>query len=130
MAIMNTTNTTLEIIRALSNGVDPYTGEAFEASSLYRHPDTIEALGFCLRTLESKDKGIARKPRKKPQNPENYGVPWTNEEDAQLRAAFQMDTTIRQLAKDHKRTTGSIVGRLGLYGLVEPQYGKKNFSHK
>ena len=115
----------IKIIRALAKGVDPNTGEELHADCPCRHPDTIRALITSLHILESIELEMIRKQRKKKKPPENAGTPWTNEEDARLRSAFQADKTVSQLAKDHKRTSGSIVGRLGLYGLVTHQYGAK-----
>jgi hypothetical protein len=34
----------LEIINALTNGVDPHTGEEYSTDSPYQHPQTKEAL--------------------------------------------------------------------------------------
>lgn len=43
---------TVEILRALANGIDPHTGEEFPAESPYQHPQTVRALFTALRALE------------------------------------------------------------------------------
>lgn len=115
------TNDTIKIISALAKGIDPQTGAELDANCPCRHPETANALNACVRRLQFTETETARKQHKKRSRPENAGKDWTNEEDARLRSAYIADKPIRQLAKDHKRTQGSIVGRLGLYGLVTPQ---------
>jgi hypothetical protein len=46
------TDKSLEIIRALANGVDPQTGEEYAVDSPYQHPQTIRALFMAIQALE------------------------------------------------------------------------------
>ena len=42
----------VRILRALADGIDPYTGEVFPQESPYQHPDTVRALWSAVRALE------------------------------------------------------------------------------
>jgi len=104
----------LEIIRALANGVDPHTGEEFSADSPYQHPQTVRALFVAIQELERVKKTSGRKR----ELPDNAGKPWEDGEDHQLVSAFDSGKTIKQLSEEHKRTKGSIRSRLIKHGKV------------
>lgn len=42
----------LEIVQRLADGVDPDTGEVFDADSPYQQPDTIQTLQTAIAALE------------------------------------------------------------------------------
>jgi hypothetical protein len=46
------TEKTLAVLKALADGIDPGSGEAFPAGSAYQHPDTVRALFSAIRVLE------------------------------------------------------------------------------
>ena len=99
---------TLEIIKALSQGVDPYTGEIYPPDSPYQHPDTIRALFEAIQALE---KMLGRSKRQE-SLPENAGNAWSIEEDSLLIEQFDKGVSIKELSGDHKRTEGAIKSRL------------------
>ncbi len=45
-------NRAKEIIQALADGVDPYTGEYFPADGPYQRADTVRALHVALEVIE------------------------------------------------------------------------------
>ncbi len=102
------TDKALEIIRALADGVDPYTGEEYPADSPYQNPQTVRALFMATQALERTKKADdkLRKP------PDNAGKSWDDEEDRRLIKAFDSGQTTKQLAEEHQRTEGSIRSRL------------------
>jgi DNA-binding NarL/FixJ family response regulator len=102
------TDKALEIIRALANGVDPYTGEEYPADSPYQSPQTVMALFMATQALE-RTKKADDKLRKLP---DNAGKAWDDEEDRRLIKAFDSGQTTKQLAEEHQRTEGSIRSRL------------------
>ena len=104
----------LEIICALANGVDPYTGEEFPADSPYQNPQTVRALFMATQALE-RAKKADDKLRKLP---ENAGKAWGDEEDHSLIKAFDSGKTTKQLAEEHQRTEGSIRSRLMKHGKI------------
>jgi hypothetical protein len=101
-----------EIVQALADGVDPYTGERFPADGPYQRADTVRAL---YKILEAADSG------KKPKDPTKprAGGRWTQEEEQKLRDEFQQNVPFEQIAKDHGRTRGAITARLVKLGLIE-----------
>ncbi|MDP1614529.1 MAG: hypothetical protein Q8L68_01895 [Methylococcales bacterium] len=109
------TKKSLEIIRALANGFDPYTGEVFSDSSLYQHPQTIRAMFVAIEALERVEKINARQRNL----PDNAGTAWTKEEDQKLISNFDSGKNIQQLAQEHQRTEGSIRSRLVKHGKIQ-----------
>jgi len=104
-----------EIIQALADGVDPYTGERFPDDGPYQRADTVRALYTILEAAES-----GKKP-KKPVDPTKprAGGKWTPEEEQRLRDTFHARKPIPEIARDHGRTTGAITARLLKLGLIE-----------
>ena len=102
-----------EIIQALADGVDPYTGEHFPADGPYQRADTVRALYAALEVIEK----AAPKP-KDPTKP-HAGGRWTDEEVQKLRGAFSANKPIPEIAHDHGRTEGAITARLVKLGLIE-----------
>jgi DNA-binding NarL/FixJ family response regulator len=105
----------LEIIRALANGVDPHTGEEYAVDSPYQHPQTIRALFMAIQALERTKKADDRQR----QLPDNAGKAWLDEEDHRLVAAFDSGKTTKQLAEEHQRTESSIRSRLVKHGKIQ-----------
>ena len=106
----------LQIIHALADGIDPFTGEQFPLESPYQHPQTVRALFKAIDALELQQQ---RENREK-SLPANAGMPWSKAEDTKLIKAFDDGMTIKDLAERHKRTTGAIQSRLLKLGKIEP----------
>ena len=106
-----------EIIQALADGVDPYTGERFPADGPYQRADTVRALYTTLEALD-KPKRV-RAPRPVDPNKPRAGGPWTPEEEQRLRDAYAAHKPIPEIAVDHGRTPGAITARLVKLGLIE-----------
>lgn len=104
-----------EIVAALANGVDPYTGEIFTVESPYQNADTTRALYLALKSLDMYER---RKQREK-NMPGNAGAPWTSDEDTDLLQSFDAGKTIRELSIDHGRTEGAIRSRLIRHGRIK-----------
>ena len=105
---------TLEIIKALSQGVDPYTGEIYPPDSPYQHPDTIRALFEAIHALEK----MRERSKRQESLPENAGKAWSIEEDNLLIEQFDKGVSIKELSGDHKRTEGAIKSRLLKLGKI------------
>jgi len=112
--VMNTSQA-LKIVRALADGVDPFTGEKYGFDSPYQNPDMIRALFLAVKALESREQNERRRSRL----PENAGKPWSDQEDSVLARIFDTGASVYELAKRHKRTTGSIRARLEKLGKIE-----------
>lgn len=114
---------TIAVLRALADGVDPGTGEAFAAGSAYQHPDTVRALFSAIHALEGPpgDRQAATKPAAtapgKPA-PENAGRPWSQEEDTRLGGGYDSGKSIEELAAIHKRSKWAIESRLARLGKI------------
>jgi len=105
----------ISIIKALSDGIDPYTGEQYPPDSPYQMPDTVRALMVAIAALEKQQKSIVRQ-----QNlPGSAGKPWSPEEDSRLLQAFDADTSINEISKLHGRTEGAIKSRLVKHGNIK-----------
>jgi hypothetical protein len=104
----------LRIIQALADGADPSTGEVFPQESPYQHPQVVRALLTAARALERQ----ARIERRNRRLPERAGKPWDEAEDKRLLQAYDANTTIPELARQHERTQGSIRARLEKLGRI------------
>ncbi|MGU5847888.1 hypothetical protein [Aeromonas hydrophila] len=105
----------LEIISALSEGVNPETGEELSHESSFNQPQVIRALFVAKQSLEA---SISSQKRKS-DLPENAGKPWRPDEDEMLANNFDSGSRIDELSKIHKRTKGSIASRLVRLGKIE-----------
>lgn len=104
----------LEIIKALSDGVDPFTGEIFPPDSPYQHPETVRALFKALDALER----MQQREKRQKSLPENAGKPWSEEEDKLLMDQFDKGVSLKELSRNHERTEGAIKSRLIKLGRI------------
>ena len=111
---MNITQS-LEIIRSLADGVNPYTGKQFKAISAYQKPDTIRALHIAICALEKVHKNEVRQKNL----PINNGMIWELSEVNKLIKAFDAEIPIKKIASNHQRTEGAIRARLVHLGKIE-----------
>ena len=116
------TRDALRVIQALADGVDPNTGELFSEDSPYQHPQVVRALFMAVGALQQHEERQKRVQRL----PEHAGKPWDDAEDKQLGESFDAGMTVTQLARQHKRTEGSIQLRLEKLGRV-PASGPARF---
>ena len=107
---------TLQIIKSLSQGVDPHTGEMYPPDSPYQHPDTIRALFEATHALEK----MRERSKRQESLPENAGKAWSTEEDNLLIEEFDKRIPMNELSRDHKRTEGAIKSRLLKLGKISP----------
>ncbi|HZS69924.1 MAG TPA: hypothetical protein VFA72_22670 [Burkholderiales bacterium] len=98
----------------MANGVDPETGEVFPAESAYQRPLVVRALYEAASALERAE----RFERRKAQLPAKTGVPWSEDEDRKLLAAFDAGRALQELAAAHERTMGAVRARLLKYGRI------------
>lgn len=103
---MQTLNT-INILKALANGIDPLTGEQLPAEAPYQQPAIIRALFEAVEIIQEHSKKG------------NQGNKWTTQEDQALVNDFQNGITIPLLAKKHGRTYGAIRSRLVKLGLIK-----------
>lgn len=121
-------DTHLKIVEALANGIDPITGELLPSESPYNHPDVIRALFKTLDFVKNPAKK-APKVKKTPEQKQaenvengltkNAGLPWTDEQRADLAQQFSSGVEIKVLAEIHGRTNGAITSELKKQGLIE-----------
>lgn len=74
----------LDIIKVLTDGTNPFTGEIFADDSPLQHPEMVRALHKAIDVLKVE----ATRERKRRLLPENTGKPWTDEDDTQLISEF------------------------------------------
>ena len=105
----------ISIIKALSDGVDPYTGEQYPSDSPYQMPDTVRALALAITALEKQQISTNRQ-----QNlPSSAGKPWNDEEDNRLLDAYDAGTPTNEISELHGRTVGAIKSRLVKHGRIK-----------
>lgn len=106
----------LPIVRALADGVNPITGEAYPPQSPYAEPRTLRALYSAIDLMQ---KEVEREKRRE-RLPANFGKPWTAEEDHAAAAEFDAGMPMAEMARRHLRTQSSIRLRLEKLGKIEP----------
>jgi len=102
----------LEIVSALAEGHNPYTGEIFENDNVFQNPDTVRAL-YLARDILSRQIKLDSQKRALP---ENVGMAWTQEEEDELVKGFDAGVMVKELAVKHCRTRGAIESRLAKLG--------------
>ena len=107
--------TALPIVRALADGVNPVTGEAYPEHSPYAEPRTLRALYAAVDLLQ---KEVERE-RRRERLPANFGKPWTEGEDRALIAEVDAGTPNAAIAAKHQRTLSSVRLRLEKLGKIE-----------
>jgi hypothetical protein len=110
------TDVALPIIRALADGVNPVTGEAFPESSPYAEPRTLRALYAAIDAMQRE----VEREKKREQLPANFGKPWNKDEDDTLMREFDNGLGMSDMARRHERTQSSIRLRLEKLGKIEP----------
>ena len=106
----------LPIVRALADGVNPVTGEAYPEHSPYAEPRALRALFSAVDLMQQEVERQKRRERL----PANFGKPWTEGEDAALTGEFDAGATMSEIARKHARTQGSIRLRLEKLGKIAP----------
>lgn len=110
----------IEIVQALADGVDPFTGERFPSSSPYQQADTVRALHLALEGLTKLRRSTVRKT--------GPGRPWTEDEEQELLRQFddKIDLSacdaqagVEEIAAKHERTKGAIWARLEKLGRIQ-----------
>lgn len=104
----------MEIVGALSEGVDLYTGEVFPPDSPYQHPDTVRALFTAINALER----LNERNKRQKILPENAGKSWNKREDDLLIKQFDNGMSFQDLSKNHMRTEGAVKSRLVKLGKI------------
>src|SRR6185312_7060586 len=95
----------LPIVRALADGVNPVTGEAYPETSPYAEPRAL------FSAVDLMQKEVEREKRRE-RLPANFGKPWTEGEDRTLAAEFDGGLSMPDIARRHARTQSSIRLRL------------------
>lgn len=115
----------LRIVRALADGVNPATGETFEADAVFQQPETIRALERAAAALQSHVETLDRN-RKQPAGIEqatvaDTGKPWLPEEDEQLCLEFYHSVDFDDIANHLGRARRAIISRLVKLGKIKPK---------
>ncbi len=114
----------IEIVHALSQGIDPLTGEALPPTSPYEQPEVIRALHVLLGHVATPTRRRKLTPEQKQAAnldkglPRNAGLPWADEARHELADLFRQDAGIGALAARFERSNGSIIAELKRQGLI------------
>lgn len=114
-----------EIVKLLSEGIDPLTGEWFHVESHYRHPTILDAINILMKRLD------AYESRRKNQDvietqhrnlakgfPKNAGLSWEDKDQTELQIGFRTGSPVSALAQQFGRTKSSILAELYRQKLV------------
>jgi hypothetical protein len=101
----------ISILTALSEGIDPFTGEVLPNDHLLQNPQVIRSIFHAISALERNVKK-----RLKFSALEKAGEPWDKQEDEELIQQFDSSLTIQEIAILHRRSRGAITSRLKRLG--------------
>src|SRR5262245_18103810 len=104
----------LEIVGALADGCDPFTGQPLAVDHLCQQPQVVRALYVVVERVRRTEMST----RLTGSRLQNAGKPWTAAEEAELIKEFEAGAKISQLADKHGRTRQAIHGRLYRLGKV------------
>ncbi len=105
----------IEIVKALSDGHDPYSGEVFGDNHVFQKADAVRALYLALEALNLRKRNNEKQRRL----PENAGKPWSEEESKRLSIGFDQGKNILFLAQEHGRTQWAIRSKLIQLGKIQ-----------
>lgn len=103
-----------QILQAMADGVDPFTGEALPATSPYQQADTVRALHLALLAMNAE---TARQEKCR-HLPNRAGQPWDAAESQQLIERFDGGMSVNEIASLHQRTRGAIAAQLVKLGKI------------
>jgi hypothetical protein len=106
----------LPIVKALADGVNPVTGEAYPETSPYAEPRALRALFSAVDLMQRE----LEKEKRRERLPANFGKPWSEAEDRAIAVGFEAGVAIAEMARRHARTQGSIRLRLEKLGKLPP----------
>lgn len=104
-----TTRSPAEVLQALAKGFDPSSGEALEATGIWREAAIADALRAGAAALG------ARTP---PPGAQQVGQPWTPQEEHRLLTAFAAGMALPDIASQHQRSLTAIEARLERLGKI------------
>lgn len=96
------------IIEALSDGVDPRSGDLLAPGSPIDSSDVIRALHAAITAIDCEMRRRGRRAVLPPQ----AGKPWPLEDDQKLAELFDSGQPVSAIAKAFQRTRGAIASRL------------------
>lgn len=105
----------LDIIQALSEGVNPFSGEALALESICLNEAVNKALNAAVGALENQIKTDERRTNR----PARAGEPWSSEEEQIISSAYEAGNAITVIAEQQQRTIGSIRSRLERLGKIQ-----------
>jgi hypothetical protein len=102
-----------QLLTALADGIDPFTGELLPREHICNQPEIIRALHEVLGAIPS---------AKKSSDSPNAGKLWNQAEQDKLIDEFDSGMKVSAIAKEHGRSRGSIEAKLAHLGLIEDSY--------
>jgi hypothetical protein len=107
-----------DILRALADGVHPFTGEVLDDRSPLQNPECVRALFAAVEALEGRASDRSNRAGRNRDLPDRAGEPWDGREDGELMERFDAGWNVADLAKHHQRTRGAIRTRLVRLGKI------------
>ena len=120
----------LDIIKALSDGINPITGESISKDSLLNDQVIVRALNSATKVMKAdkiNQENVLRKDKKKQENNvisgrlKNHGLSWTEELVSKLVNKFKNGSSIPELSDEFQRTISSLESKLFDAGLIKEE---------
>lgn len=117
---MSDDRSALGILRALVQGVHPFTGDEIKGESVLQDAKVLRALLSGVAAMEA---NAVRDSRRK-QLPANIGKAWTEKATQDMVDQFKTGVPLEQIAASHGRTLRAIEARLEKLGLITEEERK------
>ena len=120
----------LDIIKALSDGINPITGESISKDSLLNDQVIVRALNSATEVMKAdkiNQENLLLKDKKKQENNvisgrlKNHGLSWTEELVSKLVKKFKNGSSIPELSDEFQRTISSLESKLFDAGLIKEE---------
>lgn len=121
-----------EILEMLLEGIHPLTKEPLPNDSIINTPTVMRAIYRAVHSLHHLQMEAPRSHITPPSPPNPYaksGMPWTQEDEAQLIRLFSENADLSKMEKALQRTDGAIIARLEKLQLI-PSRRKRSSSNK
>ena len=127
----------VEIIENLVDGIHPLTGEILPEDNICEETGIVDALNCAIRVLNERivanraieeyrrqqiREAMEKENKAKRKQPENAGKPWPQGDDAELLKLYKAGVSVKEIAKQYKRTIGAIRSRLVELGMADHRF--------
>ncbi len=112
----------IRLLKALAQGIDPFTGEVLQENSPFNQAETVRVLYKAINAIERQ----MEREKKRSKQPNNAGKPWSKDLLQQLEDDFHRGFSVDHLAAKYQRTRWAIESKLLQLSVLNQQLKPKD----